>query len=148
MVRLLSAERKLQTWLQGRGFTVRFAHKCADEVDFDRRLVSINASSSASSRVSALLHECGHVLIWRSRCENHARRVCGRSLEERLLEKGRGRKRTSARRLAVLQEEVEAWDRGWALRGRLRVRANQKSYERIRSSCLTSYVKWAALSKA
>ena len=117
-------------------------------MDFGLRVVSINSRSPPHVRVAVLLHECGHVLVCRSRLASPTRRVCEMSLKEWVHDKGRGKPRTSARRLAILCEEGEAWNRGWALGVRLRIRLNACRYERVRTACLLTYLRWAALSNA
>ena len=55
--------------------------------------------------------------------------------------------RTFQHRLACLEEEMEAWQRGRNLAKKLKLRINDDVLELIRINCLKSYAKWAVNKK-
>lgn len=135
---------KLRAWLGSKGFQLCTRPHAEDMVDFGERLVSINASDPYPIRIASALHECGHVLIFLSRCRRPQKRFSGSTLKEQCLLKGRRTPRSRAARIACLQEELDAWDRGLDLAQRLGVRVNKRILEKDRVKALMSYVGFAA----
>lgn len=143
--KVTAAEGRLGLWLKRRGFRLEWIRRSgSDEVDFTERSVRIDIRAQPQQRVAMLLHECGHVLIWLARRSSLRKRVCGLTYKEWLTDTGPARKRTTTARLATLHEEVEAWERGRALGARLRVRENRAVSEKMRATCLMTYVRWAS----
>ena len=135
---------KLRAWLVAQGFSLQ-VRKCAESaVDVGcERLVTIDARLSSPALLATLLHECGHVCIFLHRRRRPKARVAGATWSESWKNRGRCSPRARVGRLAELQEEMEAWDRGEALARRLRLRISRRVYERVRLSCLMTYTCWA-----
>ena len=134
---------KIRTWLSKQGFDLRVVPKGEDSVDFAERVVNINKSDAYPIRLATALHECGHVLIFFSRFRRPQKRFSGSTLKEQCLLKGRRAPRTRSARIACLQEELDAWDRGLDLAARLGVRISKKTVEKDRVKALMTYIGYA-----
>jgi hypothetical protein len=135
---------KLRSWLSKKGFELRLTPKGEDSVDFSERVVKVNQSDAYPIRLATALHECGHVLIFFSRFRRPQKRFSGSTLREQCLLKGRRKPRSRAARIACLQEELDAWDRGLDLAARLGVRVSKKIVEKDRIKALMTYIGYAA----
>jgi len=136
--------KKLRAWLEARGFSLELRNCAESAVDVGcDKLVTVDARLSPPARVSTLLHECGHVCIFLHRRRWPRVRVAGATWNESWKNRGRCGPRARVGRLAELQEELEAWDRGEALARRLRLRIPRRVYERVRLRCLMTYARWA-----
>ena len=54
--------------------------------------------------------------------------------------------KTTHHKVACLEEEFEAWHRGWKLAKRLGLAISRREYDDLRIECLKSYVDWTAAS--
>lgn len=136
----------MRRWLKARGFALQIKDSVADCVIFDSaagHVVQINKRLSYPVKVATLMHECGHVSIFMSRTRNQSLRIAGANFREFFLEVGRMSLRGRASRLCVLEEEIAAWQRGEDLAKRLGVRFSRGAFERTRTLCLMTYVKWS-----
>ena len=101
----------------------------------------LSSRGTYHSRLSTLLHECGHVIVWLRRRRNKTKRVYGASFCEWMEGKGRCRARTKREALAILQEEMAAWDLGEKLARRLKVRLSLTKFESERTRAVLSYLR-------
>jgi len=117
--------RKLLAWCASRGIRVELA----DGSYFypGSRRIELNWRVSKEVRMFHLLHECGHYLVSKS----------GRRHEA-----ANGAEFTLETRIAILEEELEAWYRGRRLAARLGIKINRKRWASVRRKCLASYVLW------
>ena len=124
----------LSSWLEAHSSSLRCVRGEADHVRFccskARSVVTINAAQSYHCKLSALLHECGHIIIYRRRCRNRRSRVCGASYRDFWLGSGRLKRATQKRKLNILHEEICAWELGEALARKLNIRVRFKVFER------------------
>lgn len=135
---------RVRAWLAQRGFDLTVKKGADSQVEFfDGRGVLIDGRLSPPARLATLLHECGHVSIFLARRRSKRTRVAGATWGEFLLSYGRCKPGVSVGRVSEVQEELEAWDRGEALARRLRVRLARPVFERVRTRCMMSYVRWA-----
>jgi len=135
---------RLRSWLSRRGFRVLQERGARDEVELLSRTVTLDAAAPYQKKLAALIHECGHVRIFMSRLRKPTTRVCGASLREDLLAKGRCDRRGRSARLSLLQEEMEAWESGERLARSLGVRYTRRVLEKNRTWALMTYVSHAA----
>ena len=143
----------MREWLRRHGATLTPVAKGADEVEFDldagpkeegpRAEVRINGRAPYRSRVLALMHECGHVVIFLRRARRRRKRYCGLSYREWAAADA-ATLRTKWYKIAVLQEEIEAWSLGEALARKLGVSFSARQLHRHRTRCLMSYVRYCA----
>jgi hypothetical protein len=139
---------KLKTWLAKRSASLSACPGGRDEVSFlggshnrFKVTVSINSKLSYQTRLAVLLHECGHVAIYRKRRRHPTRRVHGCTFREWWNSCGRLKKGTRVRTISTLDEEIAAWELGEELGRRLKIRLARKSFERCRIKCLLTYVR-------
>lgn len=123
-------------WCVTKGMTVVMAKKPNGAYEPDSKQVSLSGRASPEKMLHYILHECGHHLIGME--EHHERFGKGypRGGEPRITN-------TFEHRLACLEEEMEAWHRGWKLAKRLNLEADREEFDRTRTDCLRSYVAWA-----
>jgi hypothetical protein len=100
--------------------------------------VTLDAAQPYQERVAALLHECGHVLVYLRRKRTRAR-VAGATFTEWWNASGRLQKRSKLKRITVLEEEIHAWNLGEKLARRLRIRVCKRVFERCRADALRTY---------
>lgn len=120
------------------GYTVIEGSDCADSCKSDSKVIEIYSLNGVENRLYALLHECGHALIrknwtkFKSQYPAHADHD------------GDGRKESNSLKISTLEEEIEAWKRGWSLSERLNLSLNKESYNKNKNKHLMTYIKWAA----
>lgn len=119
-------------WCDARGVLVEFKRKPSMYYPDGSNIV-VAAGLPTESRLHVLLHECGHHLIGSK--DEHERFGRGYSDE---------RTRSAHHKLDVLEEEFEAWHRGFKLAARLGVKVDKDSFDRTRITHLKTYVRWAA----
>lgn len=135
---------KLRKWLARNGFSLKLCFREADEVCFSTKSVTINSASKPLTRINSLLHECGHVAIWKCRKKNPRKRVCGSTLgaSNRIMTSSM-KKLNKTDRLALISEEVEAWERGAKLAKRLKIRFSAARFRADRTRALMTYQRWS-----
>jgi hypothetical protein len=125
-------------WAEARGLTVNFKRGFEDQYICEDKLIEINTANSPEHRFYALLHECGHYLIYKT-SSNFVRDMpmykgfCGGS-------DGRTA-RSKAYHVSLVAEEIEAWKRGRALARRLDLSVDNKRYDDLMAKCVYSYIK-------
>lgn len=124
----------LVAWAGDRGLTVKFAKKTGGTYDGGGREILISSRLSPPRQVAYLLHECGHHLI--EACEHGDRFRMGYPATDPRV------RRTFHHRMTILEEETEAWHRGWRLAERLGLGITRAAYDEVRLDCLASYVRW------
>lgn len=127
-------------WCSTKGITVILAKKANAVYEPDSKQITLSGRAAPEKMLHYLLHECGHHLIGME--EHHERFGEGypRGGEPRVTN-------TFKHRLACLEEEAEAWHRGWKLAKRLGLEADRQEFDKTRAECLRSYVTWASKSK-
>lgn len=95
----------------------------------DSRHIEIGWRLGKTTQLYHLLHECGHYLINRSGPTR--------------LAAANGDTRSTEVRIAVVEEEIEAWHRGRRLAARLGIKIDRKRWARVRRDALASYMRWA-----
>lgn len=125
------------SWCSSKGIVVNMAKKANGAYEPGSKVVTLSSRASPEKMFHYILHECGHHLIGME--EHHERFGKGypRGGEPRAAN-------NFEHRLACLEEEMEAWQRGWRLAKRLRIEADREEFDRTRSDCLRSYIAWAA----
>lgn len=126
----------LVEWCRGRGIEVVFTKRFGGVYDPDTKKININGRLSPDKQLHFMLHECGHHLIGAK--DRHERFGMGYSQGD-----DPETKRTFHHRCDVVDEEFEAWHRGWKLSKRLGINLDKDSYDRTRSEMLRTYMKWA-----
>lgn len=131
---------RLVGWAHEKGFTVVFGPKKKDAIFYELGRITISSRNSLGSQLIGLIHECGHLLVTRDEC--YTRRF-GRGWPhaERTAKRSRA---TLVHRIQILEEEIEAWNRGEALANELKIRVQPELWTQVRTICLRSYAVWAS----
>lgn len=127
----------LVRWCTSRGLKVQFNKMENGQYDPTLKTISISCQAFPTKQLLYLLHECGHHLIGSK--EKNERFSMGYSHGDdpefnKLL----------IHRMAILEEECEAWERGRRLAKRLKLDIIWKDFNLLRLECLKSYVLWTA----
>jgi hypothetical protein len=124
-------------WAASKGITVLFAKREHGVYDPHNKVVTITARANPEKQLYYLLHECGHHLIGME--ELHVRFGMGypRGNDPAV-------NRTFHHKVSCLEEELEAWHRGWKLSQRLGLNLDRAAFDQVRLECIRTYVKWAA----
>lgn len=121
---------KLILWCNDRSINVNFIKASGASYVPAKKTIEINCHYTMENQLFALLHECGHFLILESGGARFAKawKNHGKTLEERV---------------ALIDEEYEAWQRGRMLAKRLKIHLNKKNFEREVALSLHTYFRWA-----
>ena len=120
------------------GYTVVEDADFVDCCKSDSKVIEIYSLNGVESRLFALLHECGHALIrknwtkFKTQYPAHAEHD------------GDGRKETKRFKISTLEEEFEAWKRGWKLPKRLNLKLDKDAYTKHKNKYIMTYIDWAA----
>jgi hypothetical protein len=125
---------KLVDWCKERKLKVTFAKKPNGTYHSQSKEIIISSRLSTRNQVSVLLHECGHHLIGVN--DDHDRFGMGYPQSDPEVTK------TFHHRVSCLEEELEAWHRGWKLAKRLDLRIDRDHFDALRLKCIRSYIKW------
>lgn len=135
--RLVRGIEKVVRWCLSQGLSVEFTSQCGGIYYPEDRRVTLTSRAQPRFQLFLLLHEIGHFLV--ASTERHARFSQGyRNIDPRAT-------RTFIHRLDILDEEFEAWARGWSLGERLKILKNgdRIAFDRIRANMLKDYIKWS-----
>jgi len=120
------------------GYTVIEDNDCVDCCRSDAKIIEIYSLNGVESRLFALLHECGHALIRRD-WTKFKTEFCAHAEHD-----GDKRKETNSFKISTLEEEFEAWKRGWKLAKRLNLQLDKDAYTKHKDKYIMTYIKWAA----
>lgn len=129
---------KAEEWLRRKGITLHFEKRVGAIFNGTTQRVSVSKTLTMQSALIYVLHECGHILI-------------GNEGSYKRYEFGYPKQndpqfnRSFQHRLAVLEEEMEAWHRGKKLIERLEINwcVDEQLWEKKKQECVRSYLRWA-----
>lgn len=122
-------------WARARNVKIFFTRMTSGIYHIGLKMVSISSTMAPVSQSIVLLHELGHYLVGHD--EDHDR--FGQGYPQQNIPSSHHNFR---HRLACVEEEMEAWARGWKLAKRLQLKCTRTEYDEIRVKCLKSYMKW------
>ncbi len=125
----------LVDWCRDHKLKVVFEKKSNGTYSQADKQITVSTHLMPRKQVIVLLHECGHHLI--SSQELNERFSLGYCQIDPEI------KKTFEHRLACLEEEIEAWHRGWKLACRLSLTIDRDSFDLYRVKCLKSYINWS-----
>jgi len=137
-LKYIDALRVVVEWCEARSLAVVFS-KRSDGIYFAAdKEIRVSGRASPKHQLHILLHESGHHLIGNK--EKHQRYGMGYTNDDPHV------KRTFHHRLDILEEEYEAWHRGWKLGSRLGVlsKHDKVPFDRTRVRMLRTYILWAS----
>lgn len=126
----------LVDWCAQRNIEVNFCKSSGGFYYTSNRQININCRLTPEKQVFFLLHECGHHLIGDK--EKHERFGMGYSHQD-----DPEVNKTFHHRCDIVEEEFEAWHRGFKLGTRIGISIDKESYDKHRVEMLRSYFKWA-----
>lgn len=126
----------LVDWCHQKGIRISFEKKEGATYYTAEKRVSVAGRMSPEKQLCMLLHECGHHLIGFVDGDDRFGMGYPHVGDDDV-------NTTFHHRLSCLEEEMEAWHRGWKLAGRLKLNLQRDVFDRVRLECLRSYVKWA-----
>ena len=124
-------------WCRSKHIEVMFGKIPGGSYNAIEKTIRISCRSLPEKQLHMLLHECGHHLIGFDEADE--RFGMGYPYVE-----DPNINTTFHHRIACLEEEIEAWNRGWKLAKRLDLDLSRHDFDRVRLECLRTYVKWAA----
>jgi hypothetical protein len=130
-------------WLAIKGYCVefRFGAEAMLHPDDQSGRVQINKTNPPETQLHMLLHECGHLLLMRTR--GYRKRFGqGYPLLEMQITSKLDR-RDPVHRTMVVTEECAAWDAGLKLAKKLSLDINRERFDTTRAKKLQSYFAWA-----
>lgn len=122
-------------WCASRGLTVLFGKKQNAAYDPTDKTIVVSCHARPERQLIYMLHECGHHLI--GAAEHHTRFGMGYPQTDPAVT------RTFLHRVSCLEEELEAWHRGWKLCLRLRLSLQRTAFDKVRLECIKSYISWS-----
>lgn len=105
--------------------------------DSGTNVITISSRYSAQKQLITLLHECGHYLLGDKANDDRFKMGYAMHHDEAVT-------KTFAHKIACVEEEFEAWHRGWRLSRRLGLSLSREAFDDLRLACLKSYIKWSA----
>lgn len=123
-------------WAAARKLVVVFAKRSAGVFDPNTNEIIISSRARPERQLYYLLHECGHYLIG---CQGrHERFQDGypSAIGNPQV------KKTFKYKITCLEEELEAWHRGWKLAKRIGLGLDKTAWDEVRLDCLRSYAEW------
>jgi hypothetical protein len=126
---------KVVAWCAERCIDVDFVKKPLGTYHYGLKEISISSRLKPLNQLIILLHECGHHLV--GDAEAHDRFGMGYPQTDPEVTK------TFHHRVACLEEEMEAWHRGWKLAQRLELNLDREEFDRVRLDCVRSYIQWS-----
>jgi len=136
-VRFINKLKVLVKWCKDNSLNVVFKSTCLGSYDPDIQTVSLSYKLKPLNQLLVLLHEVGHYAI--ARWENNERFSLGYRNVNPTLDG------SILNRLDILDEEFEAWARGWNLAMMLRLlkKEDRPAFDRMRADSLKEYLKWS-----
>jgi hypothetical protein len=123
-------------WCLSKNVKVEFGKLIGGSYNAVDKTIKIACRAAPEKQLYMLLHECGHHLIGFD--EDDERFGMGYPYVQ-----DPNVNATFHHRIACLEEEMEAWNRGWRLGKRLNLQLERPAFDKVRLDCLRSYVKWA-----
>lgn len=126
--------KKIQDWVNSKGYSIKYGK--TDTVDFDERVMTLNNSQYETNLIYTALHECGHILIER----DSAYKTRYKSIHKADECDGR-HYRSNIYKYKKIQEEIEAWEKGFKLSKKLGININKDKYDVYASKYVLGYCK-------
>jgi len=115
---------------------VQFGKKPGGIYNAVEKSITIAGRTAPEKQLYMLLHECGHHLIGFDKCDERFGMGYPYVNDPQI-------NATFQHRIACLEEEIEAWHRGWRLAKRLQLDLKRDQFDKVKLECLRTYIKWA-----
>ena len=128
-------------WTDKKQICVDFYYREGSKYFIDSQSIQVCTKPKFEIQLFSLLHECGHYLIDESATKNP--KTYFEKYRNGYLSSNKNEE-SIERRISVLGEEYEAWNRGYSLAQRLGIKLNNTNFEKDKNKALRTYIKWAA----
>lgn len=128
----------IDAWCSRQGLTVNFSRSPNALYHGDEARIDVNANLAPETQMHLMLHECGHHLIKLDAERNPSSYAVRYSCVDHTQSK-----RGFGSRCDVVDEEFEAWHRGWLLAEQLGLQLDRCRFDNTKKSSLKTYVKWS-----
>lgn len=137
-IRMIQAIHVVVEWCAARSLSVDFVKKSGGFYHPVDKKITLSGRAAPRRQLYLLLHECGHCLIGDDKLK-HERYGMGYPMIDEP-----GVNRSLHHRLDILEEEFEAWHRGWRLALRLKIldESDKPGFDELRTKFLLTYVRW------
>ena len=125
--------RKLEHYCNKKGFAVLRQAVKQDAIYFQEKRIVLEDNHSDEISLYCLLHEMGHYVVLNKK--NYS------NVYEHIYDNFS--KSSLTHKIAILQEELDAWGEGLKLANRLGIKVNRRKYEITKSKCISTYLTWA-----
>ena len=128
----LKSFEKIKSWVESKGYTLRFGVK--DYVDYDEKEVVIYRNQhNYKHMVYSALHECGHIVVGnRDNYNRDYKSIVKADVDGRHY-------RSNLYKYKKLREEIEAWEEGYILGKELGLRINKDDYDKYAARNFVTY---------
>lgn len=128
--------KKLVEWAKKRHYHIHDYNRDGSYVDLDEKIIGINSRLGINKRTFDLAHECGHILIneapsFKKKYPIHY--ALSTKKDKRLKDSKQGQ-------VEEIKEEIEAWDKGKDLLNRLKIRFDEKEFDKRAAKCIFTYI--------
>ena len=139
-VRCIEGLVQVISWCTKQKITVDFISRNGGEYFAEDRKITVCKNTSPQHQLHVLLHECGHHLIGKPNPDQ--RFGMGYDNDEA------AQRNTIHHKIDILEEEFEAWHRGWRLGIRLGAlkQFDKPAFDKNRTRMLRQYIDWASRS--
>ena len=138
---------KIRRWLEQLHYTLDLRRGLRWQTNLTERKLTgdpafhLDYPINRTEKLAMLLHECGHI----ERQTSVVMRGTPWDLDLFIIPPKSGKKPFSSWYIAIVREEMDAWDAADALAKKLKIEGLGRAMKRMRRKCLTTYIKWAAV---
>ncbi len=132
----ISSLSDIKAWCKKRGVSLMHYNKNGGAYYVVAKQICINSCMTPEKQMCYALHECGHHLIGNISKDERYGLGYPSQLDPMT-------KRKFVHRVDVIDEELEAWHRGWQLAERLKLYLIKSKYDDVKSQAIRTYMKWA-----
>lgn len=127
---------KIEKWLLEKGYSLKWSN--TDQVDYESQTVEICSKLSAKNKLYSLLHECGHIILSNKRTYNKVFKAVNKAnFDGRVM-------KSDIYKYQQLREEMEAWENGYKLANKLKIRVDKDDYDIYAAKNFKTYIKFYA----
>lgn len=121
---------KLQRWLKEFDFVIKFHRNAEDCIDFKDKTIMIKSTQTEASQISAILHECGHLIFRAKQDFNKIYPTINKT----------NRKKSLRSTIETLTDETISWYMAETLRHELKLKVPIDKFRRQRDLSLKTYI--------
>lgn len=125
--------RDLERYCNSKGYRVVYKKIDIEAVYYEKKLIVMSTKTSDEIALYCLLHELGHVkLLDRDKKYRETYSYIFENFSKTSL----------THRIAILQEELDAWREGLKLAESLQIYIDRRKWEITKTKCISTYLSW------